>query len=61
MDSERIDVFTESYSKGFPEYIENLEAEALEEGIPIIRKDSQQMLRLLLTVKKPKKILEIEV
>lgn len=59
MDSERTDVFIEAYSKGFPEYLERLETEALNDNIPIIRKDSQNLLRFLLTVKKPKNILEI--
>lgn len=59
MDEERVDVFIDAHSKRFPEYLESLEKEAKELKVPIIRKDTQRLLRFLLCLKKPKKILEI--
>jgi predicted O-methyltransferase YrrM len=42
-----------------PDDLRDLEEWALEHGVPIIRKSMQQYLKLLLTERKPKKILEI--
>lgn len=58
-EEERIESFLRAFSKGFPEYIEELEEKAKAADIPIIRKDTQELLRVLLSLKKPKKILEI--
>lgn len=58
-EEERIESFLRALSKGFPEYIEELEEKAKAADIPIIRKDTQELLRVLLSLKKPKKILEI--
>lgn len=58
-EEERIEGFLRAFSKGFPEYIEELEEKAKAADIPIIRKDTQELLRVLLSLKKPKKILEI--
>lgn len=58
-EEERIESFLRAFSKGFPEYIEELEEKAKAADIPIIRKDTQELLRVLLSLKKPRKILEI--
>lgn len=42
-----------------PEYLSALEMNALKEEVPIIRKDSQALLRFLLRDRKPKRILEV--
>ena len=55
----RTEVFISAYSKEFPFYIEKLEKEAKEHEIPIIRKGTQELLRFLLCMNKPRKILEI--
>ncbi len=36
-----------------------LERQALEDNVPVIRKEMQDLLRFLLTLKKPVKILEV--
>lgn len=59
MDEERVEVFIDAHSKRFPEYLESLEKEAKANEIPIIRKDTQRMIRFLLCLNKPLKILEI--
>lgn len=58
-DEERIDIFIDSKSRRFPEYLEELEKEAIKDDVPIIRKDSQRLLRFLMCFKEPKEILEI--
>ncbi len=57
--SERIDIFIESMSRKFPEYLEKLALSAEENDVPIIRRDSRDLLRLLMTMKRPSSILEI--
>ena len=60
MDEElRQDIFIDAYSKPLPEYLLSLEKEALKDSVPIIRKESQYLLRFLLSSKKPLSILEI--
>ena len=39
--------------------IEEIEKEALEAYVPIIRKETQTFLKVLLTIQKPKRILEV--
>lgn len=39
--------------------LEAVEREALEQGVPIIRKETQSFLKVLLSMKKPERILEI--
>ena len=39
--------------------IEEIEKEALEAYVPIIRKETQSFLKVLLTIQKPKRILEV--
>lgn len=56
---ERILTFIESMSSGNTEFLNALEKEALGEGIPIIRTQTQSLLRFLLKLVKPEKILEV--
>ncbi len=56
---ERMADYIASLEQEMPEYLSALEAYALEHEVPIIRKDSQALLRFLLELLKPKEILEI--
>ncbi|MCD7751469.1 MAG: O-methyltransferase [Lachnospiraceae bacterium] len=56
---ERIVAFIQSMDKGNSFFLTNLEQEALAERIPIIRPDTQSLLRFLLTLAKPAAILEV--
>ena len=58
INEERAEVFIEAHSKGFAPFIESLEEEAKQHEIPIIRKGTQELLRFLLCMKKPKNVLE---
>ena len=59
IDHERFEAYLESFPEDMPEYLVNLEVHAKENGIPIIRKDSERLIRFMLTMKKPKHILEV--
>lgn len=54
-------IVTYIHSLEFPEsdIIEKIEQEALEARVPIIRKETQSFLKVLLMIKKPLRILEI--
>ena len=39
--------------------LEEIEREALEEGVPIIRKETQSFLKTLISLQRPEKVLEI--
>lgn len=56
---ERLSVFLDSLSPAVPEYLAKFEKEARENGVPIIRKEAQRLLRVLLAEKRPETILEI--
>ena len=56
---ERILTFIESMASGNTEFLNALEKEALGEGVPIIRTQTQSLLRFLLELVKPEKILEV--
>ena len=56
---DRIDGFIASYFSEQDEFLKELEEEALNTGVPIIRRDTQQLLRFILAAAKPDKILEI--
>lgn len=56
---ERMADFIASLDTDMPEHLRSLEKEALEGNVPIIRKDSQGLLRFLIEMKKPANILEI--
>ncbi|MDR2888686.1 MAG: O-methyltransferase [Lachnospiraceae bacterium] len=42
-----------------PDYLEKIEKRANDDGVPIIRTQAQSLLHLLLTIKGPKRILEV--
>lgn len=56
---ERLFTFINSFDKGNSEFLDELEQEAKRDYVPIIRKDMQNLLRFLLRLKRPCKILEV--
>ncbi len=56
---ERIVTYIRSLELPESDIIEKIEQEALESYVPIIRKETQSFLKVLLTIKKPLRILEI--
>lgn len=59
IDYERINAYINSLSEDMPQELIRLEEEALNNHVPIIRKETQGLLRFLLRVKKPGSILEV--
>lgn len=56
---ERLAVFINSLDGGNPAYLEGLEKTARDEGVPVIRKETQSLLRTLLAAGRPGRILEV--
>lgn len=56
---ERMRTYINSLDPGNTEFLENLERDALSSGVPIIRREMQSFIKVLLAVKKPKRILEV--
>ncbi len=56
---ERLVTFINSFDSGNTEELEQIEREAIETYVPIIRKEMQGFLKLLLAMKKPARILEV--
>lgn len=56
---ERMIAFINSFDKGNPPILEEIEKRALEDEIPIIRKDTQSFLKFVLALQRPVRILEI--
>lgn len=56
---ERMRTFINSLDPGNTPFLEKLEKEALALEIPIIRREMQSFIKVLLAVKKPKRILEV--
>lgn len=56
---ERMASFIQSFDSGNTPFLEELEQEALRDNVPIIRSGTQDLLKLLLAMKKPKQILEV--
>ena len=56
---ERLSTYIDSISWSIPEYLQQVEKEALEDEVPIIRRSMQSLLIFLLKLKKPKAVLEI--
>lgn len=56
---ERMRVYLNSLNRGNTLGLDQLEQEALSAGIPIIRKEMQGFLKVLLQIKKPMRILEV--
>ncbi len=56
---ERLVTYINSLDQGNTELIDAIEREALDSFVPIIRKEMQSFLKLLLAMQKPKRILEV--
>ena len=56
---ERIITFINSMDRENSEILEDIEREALEAYVPIIRKETQSFLKVLITIQKPMRILEV--
>ncbi|MBR1931557.1 MAG: O-methyltransferase [Lachnospiraceae bacterium] len=56
---ERMSAFINSMDKGNTPFLDELEKEAIETQVPIIRKSMQSLLKFLLAYAKPKNILEV--
>lgn len=59
IDEERFQVYLDSLPDNMPGWLSDLETEAKEAKVPIIRKDSQKLIRFLLRLKRPSHILEV--
>ncbi len=59
MDPERIVSFINSLDTEIPEYLSKLESYSRKTDIPIIRHEMQSLLRVMLTLTRPKEILEV--
>lgn len=57
--SERMSVYIQSLEQPESPVIEEIEKEALEAGVPIIRKETQSFLKTFLLMRKPGRILEV--
>jgi len=57
--NERIAAYINSLDKELTPELYNLEKEAIKNMVPIIRKETQGVIRFLLTVKQPRRILEV--
>lgn len=58
-EEDRISVFMNLMDRGNGPFLDLIEQEALEGGVPIIRRSTQSLLRFLIKLSKPKRILEI--
>lgn len=59
LNEERWLTFLDAVSPELEEPLKALESEAREQNIPLVRRDTQKLLRILLAIKCPKRILEI--
>lgn len=59
IDRDRLDVFLSSFDRGNAPFLDGIEQEALQGGEPIIRKQTQSLLRFLLALHRPMSILEV--
>ena len=59
MIDERMKTFINSFDRGNPPYLNELETYAKATDVPIIRTEMQSFLRFLLQIQKPKQILEV--
>lgn len=57
--NERLSVYLSTLAATLPEFLEQIEKEAIRDHVPIIRKDMQNLLRFLLHSKNPDNVLEI--
>lgn len=59
MSLERAEIFFDSMRADVPPYISELEQEALRDGVPVIRRAARDLLRYLLRVHRPARVLEV--
>ncbi len=59
IDQERITTFINSLDAGNARYLDELEKKAIEDEVPIIRKDTQALLKFLMAQNNPANILEV--
>lgn len=59
IDKERLNVFLTSFDRGNTPLLDQIEQEALQGGEPIIRRQTQGLLRFLLALHRPMSILEV--
>lgn len=59
IDKERLNVFLTSFDRGNTPILDQIEQEALQGGEPIIRRQTQGLLRFLLALHRPMSILEV--
>ena len=59
MTTDRLTAFIRSLDEGNTSFLNEIEQEAREAGVPIIRPETQRLLRFLLQMQKPHRILEI--
>lgn len=59
MNDERMEVFFDTLRSNLPEYIIALEKEALRDEVPVIRRSVRDLLRYLLRVHRPERVLEV--
>ncbi len=58
-EDDRIQTFIGSFDAAKPAYLEELESRCIDQGIPIIRRQSQSLLRYLIASSMPERLLEI--
>ncbi|NLK77666.1 MAG: O-methyltransferase [Clostridiales bacterium] len=56
---ERLITYINSLDNGNTEFLEEIEKEARKNYVPVIRKETQNLLKLLLAMNRPKRILEV--
>lgn len=56
---ERLLTYINSLDSGNTSFLDDLEKEALENYVPIIRKDMQSFLKVMLAMKRPERVLEV--
>ena len=59
IDIDRLGIYLNSIEKPFSETLAEIEKDALDKDVPIIRKDMQYLLRTLLIMNQPVKLLEV--
>lgn len=59
MEQERMEVFLGKYREEPPQYITDLERQALADEVPVIRRGTRDVLRYLLRTQQPEQVLEV--
>lgn len=59
VDNDRLSVYLNSIERGNGKLLDEIEAEAIDTYVPIIRKDMQFFIRTLLSMHRPRRILEV--